>query len=307
MKRILLLAVVIGIIILIAGCKKKDSLTLASLSTSPVTGVTFTAAISGGTISTDGNAAITEKGVCWSTVSNPTIADSKSSDGSGTGEFTSNITGLTTGTLYYVRAYATNSVGTAYGDEVFFLTAANQLATLTTTTVSLITATTAVSGGSITDDGGSNITARGICWGTSILPAISGSHTSDGTGKGSFVSNLTGLTTGIQYYVRAYATNSTGTSYGNQLSFTANAPPAGNTVSIVNLSFSPKSLTVAVNTTVTWTNNDGITHTVTSDSGVFDSGNLGAAATFSYTFTVPGTYPYHCNIHPDMTASIVVQ
>jgi plastocyanin len=74
------------------------------------------------------------------------------------------------------------------------------------------------------------------------------------------------------------------------------------------MAFSPVSLTVAVGTAVTWTNNDSVAHTVTSDTKVFDSGSITAAVgTYSYTFTVAGTYNYHCTIHPMMTAKIIVQ
>jgi hypothetical protein len=100
------------------------------------------------------------------------------------------------------------------------------LAVLTTTAVSSIAQTTAVSGGSITYQGASAITARGICWGTSPNPTIANSITSNGTGIGTFTSNLTGLVAGTTYYVRAYATNGSGTSYGNQVIFTSTAPLA---------------------------------------------------------------------------------
>jgi plastocyanin len=84
------------------------------------------------------------------------------------------------------------------------------------------------------------------------------------------------------------------------------AASSGNSVSIKNFSFSPKSLTVKVGTKITWTNNDSITHTVTADQGAFDS-TLVSGNTFSFTFTNPGTYAYHCSIHPSMTATIIVQ
>ncbi len=84
-------------------------------------------ATSGGTVSNDGGATVTARGVCWSTTANPTTANSYTTDGSGTGSFTSNQSGLTQNTTYYVRAYATNSVGTAYGNEVSFTTANNVL------------------------------------------------------------------------------------------------------------------------------------------------------------------------------------
>jgi uncharacterized protein (TIGR02145 family) len=93
---------------------------LPVLTTTPVTGITSTLAESGGNISSDGGTAVSARGVCWSTLVNPTIADSKTSDGTGTGLFTSSITGLTAGETYYVKAYATNSAGTAYGDEQQF-------------------------------------------------------------------------------------------------------------------------------------------------------------------------------------------
>jgi hypothetical protein len=117
-----------------------------------------------------------------------------------------------------VRAYATNSVGTAYGNEISFKTSAG-VPILNTITVTLITASTASSGGNITYDGGAEVTARGVCWSTSQNPTITDNHTSDGSGTGSFTSNLTGLKAATIYYVRAYATNSAGTSYGNQVSF----------------------------------------------------------------------------------------
>ncbi len=84
------------------------------------------------------------------------------------------------------------------------------------------------------------------------------------------------------------------------------APSSGNSVSIMNFSFNPKSLTVKVGTKVTWTNNDSVTHTVTADNGAFDS-PVESGSTFSFTFTKPGTYAYHCSIHPSMTATIIVQ
>jgi uncharacterized protein (TIGR02145 family) len=393
------------------------------VSTSSVTGVATVSASCGGNITSTGGAAVTARGVCWSTSSTPTITDSKTTDGTGTGSFTSSITGLTENTTYYVRAYATNSAGTAYGNEVSFITltsggttvtdadgnvyptviigtqewmgenlrttkyndgtlipkvtddtewseltssgycwynddsvaysnlygalynwytvntgklcptgwhvpsdvewntlidylggvivaggklkeigtthwsspnteatnesgftalpgggrsysgpymyhgtfgmwwAANLdepdyanfigltydygfvsvsttditngssvrclkgtvapvvLPTLTTSAISSIATTTATSGGNITNDGGASITAHGVCWNTSPTPTITGSKTTDGTGTGSFTSSITGLIENTTYYVRAYATNSAGTAYGNEVSF----------------------------------------------------------------------------------------
>ncbi len=196
---------------------------LPILTTTAASSIANTTAVSGGTISSDGGAAVTTRGVCWSTSSNPTIAlTTKTTNGNGTGAFTSSITGLTAGTTYYVRAYATNSVGTAYGNQLTITTtAASVLPTLITTAVSSITQTSSSSGGNISNDGGAAITTRGVCWSTSPNPTIAlTTKTTNGAGTGAFTSNITGLTANTSYFTRAYATNSQGTAYGNEISFT---------------------------------------------------------------------------------------
>jgi hypothetical protein len=193
-----------------------------TLSTTAISSITATTATSGGNITNDGGATVTSRGVCWNTTTGPTTANSKTNDLSGTGSFVSNLVSLTGNTTYYVRAYATNSAGTAYGNELSFTTSP-VVPTLSTTTITSITTNTAISGGNITSDGGASVTARGICWSTAFNPTEGNNHTTDGTGTGSFVSSLTGLTLNTTYYVRAYATNSTGTGYGNELSFTTSA------------------------------------------------------------------------------------
>lgn len=307
MKNKFSLYVLLVALSLFYACKKTDSLTVPELTTTPITNITFTSAISGGIATSDGRSAITAKGICWSTSANPTTTDSKTSDGSSTGQFISNITGLTAGTLYYVRAYAINSVGTAYGDEISFSTNPLKPAVLTTNTVTAITLSSAIAGGNITSDNGDAVTARGVCWSLNTGPTIAGSHTSDGAGIGSYVSNLTGLLDGTQYFVRAYATNSSGTAYGAEVPFTTTAIPAANEIKIQAMAFVPQTLTIPVNSTVKWRNLDGIAHTVTSDNASWDSGNIPAGSTFKFTFTTTGTFPYHCTIHPSMTGTIIVQ
>ena len=194
------------------------TLALATLTTNAVTSITSTTAVTGGNISSDGGASVTERGVCYSTSPNPTTTNNLVSSGSDTGSFTSNITGLLIGTTYYVRAYATNSIGTSYGNQVLFSTLG--LATLTTNTVSSITGTTAVTGGNITNDGGASVTERGVCYSTSPNPTTTNNLVTSGSGTGTFTANLSNLTLLTTYYVRAYAKNSIGTSYGNQISFT---------------------------------------------------------------------------------------
>jgi len=102
---------------------------------------------------------------------------------------------------------------------------ASTVPSVTTTDITNITATTATSGGNVYADGGESVTARGVCWSTSQNPTILNSKTTNGSGTGSYISYLISLTDGLTYYVRAYATNSVGTGYGNQRSFVAGTPP----------------------------------------------------------------------------------
>lgn len=141
------------------------------------------------------------------------------------------MTGLSCGITYFVRAYATNSIGTTYGDQISFTTSQCPaiLPTVTTTSVSSITETSAQSGGNVTDDGNATVTARGVCWTTAPNPTVANNHTTNGSGEGSYTSDITELTPETEYYVRAYATNSAGTGYGQNELFTTtpNYPTIG--------------------------------------------------------------------------------
>jgi len=408
------------------------TLTVPTLTTTFPSSILTTSATSGGNVTNDGGTIVTARGICWSTKVNPTISDSTTKSGLGTGVFSSSITGLKSDSTYYVRAYATNSVGTAYGEQVSFKTlktystavtdidgnvyhtinigtqtwmvenlkttklndgtaipqiidkatwaglstpgycwynndstknkitkygaiynwytvntaklapkgwhvptdaewyilttflggddiaggklketglanwvdpntgATNitgfsalptgnrgnndgtfqdfgiggfwwtstdingyfsyfrslgcygagvgrsgsqringlavrcvrnslltiSLPTLTTTPPTSILTTSAISGGNITNDGGSTITASGVCWSTSINPTILNSKTIDKDSVDMFISSITGLSADSTYYVRAYATNSVGTAYGEQVSFKTLKPAA---------------------------------------------------------------------------------
>jgi uncharacterized protein (TIGR02145 family) len=195
------------------------STSTASITTTAVTAVTFTSAVTGGNITSDGLAPVTARGVAYGTAANPTVAGSKTTDGSGAGTFTSNLTNLAEGTTYYVRAYATNSRGTAYGNEVTFSTTAASTATLTTAALTNLSLTGVTTGGNITGDGGAAVTARGVAYGTAASPTVTGTKTTNGSGTGAYVSSITGLSPGTVYHLRAYATNSKGTVYGNELTF----------------------------------------------------------------------------------------
>jgi uncharacterized protein (TIGR02145 family) len=383
---------------------------LPIIKTSSVSSITFNSATSGGIITSDGSYAVSERGICWSTTDNPTIYDNHLKDLTGTGSFTCSITGLTPGTTYYLKAYATNSSGTAYGDQVIFCTkvtdvdgntyntvaigtqvwmtenlkttkfndgtdiplvtdntawinlstpgfcwfnndetsykstygalynwftvntgklcpagwhvptdsdwttlsaflggdnitggklkeagtihwkSPNTGATnesgftalpsgnrtdnaifydvgnfvywwsstasegtsswlrylsynystfnkvsyekrsgfsvrclkddypdLTTESITSITSTSANSGGNITSEGSGSVIARGVCWSSSHNPTIADNKTINDSGRGQYTSSITGLSANTTYFVRAYATNSVGTSYGNEL------------------------------------------------------------------------------------------
>ncbi len=186
-------------------------------STSAATNITTSTATSGGTITSQGSSPISARGICWSSSnSNPTVADFITTETGTTGAFTSTLVGLSVNTVYYVRAYATNAAGTSYGPLMVF--ASLSIPTVTTAPSTNIATSTFTTGGAITNDGGSTIIARGICWSTSPNPTLADYITTEGGTTGAFATSLTGLIYGTTYYVRAYATNAIGTAYGTQIS-----------------------------------------------------------------------------------------
>ena len=187
--------------------------------------ITTSSAMLGGEISLDGGSAILTRGFVWGTDENPTLALNGGlvEKGSGLGVFTETITGLTPGTTYWARAFATNSEGTAYGvQKMIEVPSALSLPTIQTRTVSSVSETTAVVGGTVTSGGGALVTARGVVWSTSSNPSIITNEglLNIGEGTGTFASTLEHLQSRTTYYVRAFATNSQGTAYGNQFEFT---------------------------------------------------------------------------------------
>jgi hypothetical protein len=187
------------------------TLTTATVSaTATVTSITGTTATSGGTITADGGASVTERGLVWGT----SIGSSTYSvtTGTGNGTYTSSMTGLSNGTIYYVRAFATNIVGTVYGPEVQFNTPS--LPTLTTSAITIGNNTTGVSAtltSELTSDGGVT-TTRGFVYG---IGSYTFTSTATGTGVGTYSATITSLTAGSTYQVKTFATNSAGTVYAN--------------------------------------------------------------------------------------------
>ncbi len=196
-----------------------------AVATTALTFISTTFATSGGNISTDGGASVNARGVVWNTTGAPTTSDNKTEDGTGVGSFISYVNGLTPGETYYLRAYAANDAGTAYGDEVTFATLdSTTVPMVTTTTPSSILTKTAESGGTVTAWGGDTVIVRGVCWNDTGNPMISDNKTENGSELGSFKSILYDLTPNTTYYVRAYATNSIGTGYGEVDTFKTQSP-----------------------------------------------------------------------------------
>ena len=215
------------------------AITVPTVITSSVNNISYTSATIDGTVTDDGGATVTERGVVYSTTSNPTTSNSKVVSGSGKGAFTCNLTDLQDGVTYYVRAYAVNQKGTAYGEEKSFTTKAITIPTVTTSSATSISYTSATVGGTVTDDGGATVTGRGVVYSTTPNPTTSNSKVVSGSGKGSFTCNLNDLQVGTAYYVRAYAINEKGIAYGEEKSFTTTAitVPTVITSSVNNISY----------------------------------------------------------------------
>ena len=263
-KYFLFIAIIASILV---SCKPDPE--RPSVVTLPVSEITEATAVSGGNVTSDGGAEVSARGVCWGPNQNPTTDDNKTVDGNGIGEFISNLSDLNDSTTYFLRAYATNSEGTSYGEEYCFTTlkitddnednegaddnednednegdednednegdednggednddeeddeVVIELPVVITIDVTGITQTSAVAGGEITSDGGSEVYSRGICWGVNPNPTLDDDFTTNGSGLGVFSCDLNDLTPNTKYYLRSFATNSVGTSFGEQVEFT---------------------------------------------------------------------------------------
>ena len=197
----------------------------------------------------------------------------------------------TSSTPYTVTG--TNSHGCTGNATVTVTVTPASLATVTTANVTNVTTSTATCGGTVTSDACSPVTARGVCWSTSHNPTITSSHTTNGTGTGTFTSNLSGLTENTTYYVRAYATTAAGTQYGAEKSFKTGC--------------SAVTVTISGNTSIC----SGASTTLTAsgaNSYTWSTGASGSSITVNPTantpYTVTGTNSHGCTGNATVTVTV---
>jgi uncharacterized protein (TIGR02145 family) len=214
----------------------KDSQTATVVTDSP-SEITVNSALFHGEVISDGGDPVTQRGFCWNAAGAPDITDCIDStvNGSGKGVFYGLIHGLSEGTEYFVRAYAINAKGVSYNDiDISFHTITKP--TVITNPTIATSPSEAAGGGTVTEDGWAEVFERGVCWNTSGDPTTANAKSTDGAGGGSFNSFLTGLLPGTLYYVRAYAANAAGPSYGQNVTFnTKIADIDGNTYNTVTI------------------------------------------------------------------------
>ena len=169
-------------------------------------------------IISSGGGTITERGFCYGLTKNPTTSNSIVKASGTSGNYSCTISGLKNNTVYYIRAYAINESGTYYSAEVT-VTTLSGIATVSTSAASNVKALSATISGEIVSDGGSNITERGFCYGTSANPTTNSTVVKINGTVGSITKDLTNLDKATKYYVRAYAINGYGTHYGEEVSF----------------------------------------------------------------------------------------
>ena len=253
--------------------------------TTPASSISTTSAVVAGNVTDEGMTQVSARGFVYGTSAGSSTYSVTT--GSGAGTFTNTLTGLTSGTTYFVRSFATNVQGTAYGAETSFTTISTPTVS-STATVTSITGTTAVGGGTITSDGGATVISRGLVWGTS-----SGSSTysiAAGTGTGTFTTSISGLSIGTTYFVRAFATNSVGTSYGPEVSFaTPNTATVASTITST-ITSSTAILGGVLSSTGGATTSIGIMYSTSSTFGTYNTTtiNANAAVGTSYTTTITG-------------------
>ena len=209
----------VTLLIIANGCKPDRDSDVRVTTYTPQSITTTTVNCGGDVIVTQG-LVLNELGVCWSTNRNPTVEDTCLSTSIWNKPFTCTITGLDPGTVYHVRAFALRGLEYYYGEDVKIKTLSGDLPTVITSEVNNITVSSAVCSGVVTNDGNLPVVERGLCWSTNPNPTIDDDFEIGGSGLGSFTIELVGLEQNTTYYVRAYAKNYYGVSYGSIASFT---------------------------------------------------------------------------------------
>ena len=214
-----------------------DITSLPTLITIALSQETSNAVFSGGIVLSDGGSPVTQRGVCWNTSVNPTLANSFTIDGEGTGSYTSHAIPLNAATSYFLRSYATNENGTAYGNQLTFTTAgSNQGADLPEVVTGELVyedGLVALGAGTVTIQSGT-VSAKGLCWAIGATPTINSSHSVEGAGTGDFTSSIANLQVNTLYRVRAYATSDVGITYGDEVLFKTNDLPSIYSSSVYN-------------------------------------------------------------------------
>ena len=188
-----------------------------SVEITAATDIDYTAFTCGGDVTDSGTYAVTARGICYATTPDPVMTGAHVHLGNGTGVFSITLTDLEPETTYYVRAYAVNAVGVAYSTPITVTTLTPSVPTVTTDSVSMYNECT----GTVLADGGAPVTQRGFCYDTLPLPTVESNVVLAGDGLGEFEATLTSLPIGKLYFVRAFATNAKGTTYGQQFDFLA--------------------------------------------------------------------------------------
>jgi uncharacterized protein (TIGR02145 family) len=230
---------IVYVSIITTNCKKEEPVTIPVLSTTYVTDITSTTAISGGQVTSDGGASITDRGICWGTIENPTKTDFKTVDGVGTGKFISLMSGLSGGTIYHVRAYATNTVGTVYGTDLTFTSLGQLPSCLTQPQTNISSSGSTLNGLVNANDLTSTVTFE---YGTTLVYGQAITAVQSPLNGNNIISvniTISELSPGTSYHYRVKAENSLGITYGNDITFLTPSITVndidGNTYNIVTL------------------------------------------------------------------------
>ena len=251
---------------------------------SPASSIGTTSAVVGGNITDEGLTQVSARGIVYGTTAGSSTYTVTT--GSGAGTFTTTLTGLTAGTRYFVRSFATNVQGTAYGAEINFTTLTTPTVSVTATITS-ITGSTATGGGTISADGGASVTARGLVWGTTS--GASTFSTTTGAGTGTYTSSLNSLSNGTTYFVRAFATNSVGTSYGPEISFATPSTATMSSTITSTITSASAVLGGALSSTGNATTTVGILYSTASNFGTYSTTTINTNASVgTYTTTITG-------------------